>query len=66
MIEPTFEHIEILFNSYSWALNRREIRFAERIMLGQFFHSLTKEQKEIVENKCNALVTNLKETGFIR
>lgn len=66
MIEPTFEHIEILFNSYSWALNKRVIRFSERRMLGDFFHSLTTEQKEIIENKCNALVKNLKETGFIR
>ncbi|MCE9706602.1 hypothetical protein P4H56_28400 [Bacillus cereus] len=62
----SFENIEILFASYcNQFISNNKLRFSERKMLSDIFNAMTKEQKEIVENKCKTLIDHLEETGFI-
>ncbi len=62
----SFENTEILFASYcNQFISNNKLRFSERMMLSDIFNAMTKEQKEIVENKCKTLIDYLEETGFI-
>jgi hypothetical protein len=62
----SFENTEILFASYcNQFISNNKLRFSERKMLSDIFNAMTKEQKEIIKNRCKALIDHLKETRFI-